>query len=44
MFASRFGLPSLFQVVSSGEHHSAVEDVEVWLGRCLVAANCVSKL
>ena len=34
MVAGRFWLPSLFQIVSSGEHHSAVEGAEVRLGRC----------
>ena len=32
MVASKFRSPSLFQVVSSGEHHSAVEGAEVRLG------------
>ena len=43
MVASRFGLPSLFQVVSGGEHHSAVEVAQVRLGRFLVVVTCVSK-
>ena len=33
MDVGRLWLPSLFQVVSGGEHHSAAEGAEVRLGR-----------